>query len=113
MAFKVGKMLVHALIIGLLMAILIMLVQGKGTCSTSYYEPAPIVTVTGPNAKEDPSSIFKLNVGLDCVPGPSENAAYYTQGLNPGGLCNSGDYVKDQMRDYTITGGISGSLLEQ
>jgi len=110
MAFKFGKMLVHAVIIGLLLAILVMLVQGRG--SVSMYEPANIVTVAGPNAMADPKSIFNLKVGLDCVAGPSENAAYYSQGLTPGGLCDSGQYVKDQQRDYAIANGIGGSLLE-
>jgi len=109
MAFKFGKMLVHAIIIGLLLAILVILVQGKG----SSYEPADIVTVAGPNAKADPKSIFDLKVGLDCVPGPSEKAAYYTQGLTPGGLCDSGEYVRDQQRDYAIADGVGGSLLEK
>lgn len=109
MAFKFGKMLVHAIIIGLLLAILVILVQGKG----SSYEPSPLVTVSGPNAKADPKSIFDLKVGLDCVPGPSEKAAYYTQGLTPGGLCDSGEYVRDQQRDYAIADGVGGSLLEK
>jgi len=112
MAFKFGKMLVHAVIIGLLLAILMLLIQGRGA-STSTYEPADIVTVAGPNARADPASIFNLKVGLDCVPGPSENAAYYTQGLTPGGLCDSGNYVKDQQRDYAIADGVGGSLLEK
>ena len=114
MAFKFGKMLVHAVIIGLLVAILVMLVQGRGmSTASSYYEPAPLVTTSGANAKADPASIFNLKVGLDCVPGPSENAAYYTQGLTPGGLCGSDQYVKDQQRDYAIADGVGGSLLEK
>ena len=111
MAFKFGKMLVHAIIIGLLLAILVMLVQGRG--GSSSYEPSPLVTTAGPNARSDPKSIFDLKIGLDCVPGPSENAAYYTQGLTPGGLCDSGEYVKDQQRDYAIADGVGGSLLEK
>jgi hypothetical protein len=112
MAFKVGKMLVHAMIIGLLLAILVMLVQGNGSKTVSSYVPYPIVTQAGPSASKDPASIFETTLGLNCVPGPSKDAAYYTQGLTPGGLCRSGEYVRDQMRDYTITGGLSGSLLE-
>jgi len=112
MAFKFGKMLVHAVIIGLLLAILVILAQGRGTSAKSYYEPYPLVTTAGANASADPASIFNLKVGLDCVPGPSENSAYYTQGLTPGGLCDSGNYVKDQQRDYAIASGIGGSLLE-
>jgi len=113
MAFKFGKMLVHAVIIGLLLAILVMLVQGRQQSTVSYFEPAPLVTTAGSNARSDPASIFNLKVGLDCVPGPSENAAYYTQGLTPGGLCGSDQYVKDQQRDYAIADGVGGSLLEK
>jgi len=114
MAFKFGKMLVHAVIIGLLLAILVILAQGRGgSGAKSYYEPYPLVTTAGPNAKADPASIFDLKIGVDCVPGPSENAAYYTQGLTPGGLCDSGNYVKDQQRDYAIADGVGGSLLEK
>jgi hypothetical protein len=111
MAFKFGKMVVNALIIGLLLAILVILVQGRG--STSTFEPADIVTVAGPNAAADPKSIFDIKPGLDCVPGPSEKAAYYTSGLTPGGLCGSGEYVRDQQRDYAIADGVGGSLLEK
>lgn len=109
MAFKVGKMLVHAVIIGLLVAILYLLVQGRG----SSYEPYPITTTAGPAASGAPKSIFDLKVGLDCVAGPGEKAAYYSQGLTPGGLCGSGEYVRDQERDYVIADGIGGSLLEK
>jgi hypothetical protein len=113
MTFKFGKMLVHAVIIGLLVAILVMLVRGRSTSAISYYEPSPLVTTAGANASADPKSIFDLKVGLDCVAGPSENAAYYSQGLNPGGLCGSGEYVRDQQRDYAIADGVGGSLLEK
>jgi hypothetical protein len=109
MAFKFGKMVVHAIIIGLLLAILYILVQGRA----SGYEPADLVTKAGPDASSAPKSIFDLKVGLDCVAGPSEKAAYYSQGLNPGGLCGSGEYVRSQERDYTISDGIGGSLLEK
>jgi hypothetical protein len=111
MAFKIGKMLVHAVIVGLLLAILIILIQGRGATST--YEPADIVTVMGPNAKADPASIFDIKPSLECVPGPSEKAGYYTSGLTPGGLCGSGEYVRDQQRDYAIADGVGGSLLDK
>jgi len=112
MAFKVGKMVIHATIIGLLLAILVILIQG-GRPATSSYEPSPLVITPGPNVSADPKSIFDIKPSLDCVPGPSENAAYYTSGLTPGGLCNSGEYVKDNMRDYAIADGVGGSLLEK
>jgi len=109
---KLGKMLVHSVIIGLLLAILVILVKERGASYSSAYEPYPLVTTAGANASADPASIFDLKVGLNCVAGPSETAAYYSQGLNPGGLCNSGEYVRDQQRDYSIASGIGGSLLE-
>ena len=110
MAFKFGKMVIHATIIGLLLAILVILVQAGRTSS---YEPSPLETIPGPNVSSDPSSIFDINPSLECVPGPSKDAAYYTSGLTPGGLCNSGEYVKDNMRDYAIASGVGGSLLEK
>jgi len=113
MELKFGKMFVHAVIIGLLLAILVILVKERGAAYSSAYEPYPLVTTSGANASADPKSIFDLKVGLDCVAGPSENAAYYSQGLTPGGLCNSGEYVRDQQRDYAIASGIGGSLLEK
>jgi hypothetical protein len=112
MAFKFGKMVIHATIIGLLLAILVILVRGGGR-TTSSYEPSPIVITPGPNVSADPNSIFDINPSLECVPGPSMKAAYYTSGLTPGGLCDSGDYVKDNMRDYAIADGVGGSLLEK
>ena len=111
MAFKIGKMLVHAVIVGLLLAILVILVQGRG--STSMYEPAPLMTVAGPNASSDPASIFAIKPSLSCVAGPSETADYYSSGLTPGGLCGGAEYVRDQQRDYAIASGVGGSLLEK
>ena len=113
MAIKFGKMVIHATIIGLLLAILVILIQGGRTSMTSSYEPSPLVITPGPNVSADPSSIFDIKPSLECVPGPSQNAAYYTSGLTPGGLCDSGEYVKDNMRDYAIADGVGGSLLEK
>lgn len=112
MAFKFGKMVINATIIGLLLAILVILVQGA-TARSSTYEPAPLTIVSGPNVSADPKSIFDIKPALDCVAGPSKDAAYYSSGLTPGGLCNSGEYVKDNMRDYAIADGVGGSLLEK
>jgi hypothetical protein len=109
MAFKFGKVLVQAVIIGLLVAILVMLVQGRG----SSYEPAPLVTSAGMAATLGPSSLSEIPSSLECTPGPSESASYYTRGLTPGGLCGDGDMVREQIRDFSIDGGIGGSLLER
>lgn len=106
---KVGKMITQALIIGLLVAILVLLVQGRG----SNYMPGPVVSVAGPDAAAGPKSIFELKNGLGCTSGPSADAAYYSKDLTPGGLCGDQLYVRAQMRDYTIEDGIGGSLLEK
>ena len=109
MAFKFGKMLTQAVIIGLLVAILVLLVQGRG----STYEPAPLVTSPGSHASAAPKSLTEIPSSLECTPGPSESASYYTRGLTPGGLCGDGDMVREQIRDFNIDGGIGGSLLER
>lgn len=108
MAIKWGKALTHAVIIALLIVIVVML-----TRQSSGYEPQPLVTVPGPSAAKAPASLFDIKPSLECTPGPSEKASYYTQGLTPGGLCGDGDFVRDQLRDYAITDGIGGSLLEK
>jgi hypothetical protein len=109
MAFKLGKVLTQAVIIGLLVAILVMLVQGRG----STYEAAPLVTVAGAQASKGPTSLTEIPSSLECTAGPSEKAAYYSRGLTPGGLCGDGDMIHNQMRDFSIDGGIGGSLLER
>jgi hypothetical protein len=109
MAFKIGKIFTQAVIIGLLVAILVMLVQGRG----STYEAAPLVTVAGPQASAGPTSLTEIPSSLECTAGPSENAAYYSRGLTPGGLCGDGDMVRSQIRDFSIENGIGGSLLER
>ena len=110
MALKIGKFLVNAIIVGLLVAILVFLVQDSKRVT---FIPGPIESVPGPEASAGPQDLFGLKAGLDCVPGPSENAAYYTVGLNAEGLCGDGDWVNSQMRDYSIENGIGGSLLEK
>jgi hypothetical protein len=107
--YKIAKMAIHAIIIGLLLAILILLVQGK---RRSGYTGAPLTVQPGPSVKNDPKELFDIKPSIECVPGPSESADYYTMGLTPGGLCGGSKMVSDQMRDFTITGGVSGSLLE-
>jgi len=107
MAFKVGKTMVHIVIIALLVAILVILLKGR----QSSYAPGPIMIVPGPELAAQPKSIFDLQNSLECVPGPGPKAAYYTQGLTPGGICGSGEFVRDQLRDYSIEDGIGGSLL--
>lgn len=60
-----------------------------------------------------PKSIFDIKPNLLCTPGPSDKADYYTSGLTPGGLCGGMDFVHSQQRDYSIMGGVGGSLLDK
>jgi hypothetical protein len=109
MKIKFGKMFIHAVIVGLLVAILVLVIQG----GKSGYEPSPLVVNAGPAARQTNGDIFALKDRVDCVPGPSESSDYYTVGLTPGGLCGGSAMVRDQMRDYTIADGVGGSLLEK
>lgn len=111
MDIKFGKVFTNALIIGLLVAILVMLVQGQKSRYT--WEPAPLVTKPGPSVQAQPASLFAIKPSLECTPGPSEKAAYLTSGLTPGGLCGDQEFVHSQIRDFAIADGIGGSLLEK
>lgn len=109
--YKVSKIVTNALIIGFLIAIIVMLArQGR---ATSDFSAAPLTTEATGKAASGPQSIFDIRPNLECTPGPSENASYYTNGLTPGGLCGDGDFVRGQLRDYSIADGIGGSLLEK
>jgi len=112
MALKIGKVLTQAVIIGLLVAILVLLVQGRGR-STATYMAAPLVTSAGPQASSGPTSLTEIPTSLECTPGTAENASYYTRGLTPGGLCGDGEMVRSQIRDFSTENGIGGSLLER
>lgn len=109
MALKIGKLLTQAIVIGLLIAILVMLVQGRGAT----YVAAPLVTNPGAEASAGPTSLTEIPSTLKCTPGPSEDASYYSRGLTPGGLCGDADMVRNQIRDFKIENGIGGSLLER
>lgn len=106
---KYGKLLTRALVIGLLVAILVLLVRGR----SSNYAGSPVVSVAGPEASAGPNSIFELKHDLKCVVGPSKDSAYYSQDMSPGGLCGDQEWIRAQMRDYSIDQGIGGSLLER
>lgn len=108
--YKATKLVTHALIIGLLIVIIVMLARP----SRSGYSASPLLTQpTGVAAQDGPKSLFDIKPGLDCTPGPSENASYYTMGLTPGGLCDDSQFIKGQLRDYSIVEGVGGSLLEK
>lgn len=108
--YKASKMVSNALIIGLLLAIVWMLFRGP---VSSGYEGAPLSIAPGPAASAGPKSIFDIKPSLDCTPGPSATASYYSSGLTPGGLCGDAEFVRDQVRDFAIADGIGGSLLEK
>ena len=108
--YKVSKIGLKALIIaGLIIVIVILLRQG----TMSGYAAADLVTQPTSQAATQAQSIFDIRPNLECTPGPSENASYYTNGLTPGGLCGDGEFVRGQIRDYSIETGIGGSLLEK
>lgn len=109
-AYKVSKMLSHAVIIGLLIVVVVMLSRQGGM---SRFEPAMLQTTPTAKASSGPQSIFDIRPDLQCTPGPAENASYYTNGLTPGGLCGDGDFVRNQLREFNIENGIGGSLLEK
>lgn len=106
-----GKIFKDAVMIGLLVAILVLLVRGQATMSM--YVPSELTTKPGSAASRGPQSFSDLQSSIECVPGPSPDAEYYTSGLTPGGLCGGGDFVHSQMRDFSIVDGIGGSLLEK
>jgi hypothetical protein len=107
---KYGKVLTHAIIIGLLLAILYQLAR-----PASYYVPHVMepqdISIKGTG--RDPRQLGDIKPSLACVPGPQKEAAYYTMGMTPGGLCGDEDFVLSQMRDYSIANGIGGSLLDR
>ena len=109
--YKIAKLSTHAVIIGLLIVVVVMLYRQSKM--TSSFEAAPLVTTPTAKASRGPQSIFDIRPNLECTPGPSENASYYTNGLTPGGLCGDGDFVKNQLREFNIENGIGGSLLEK
>ena len=112
MTFKFGKVLTNAIMIGLLVAILVLLVQGQKK-SSYRFEPAPLSVNPGPNAKAHSGSLFDIKPSLECTPGPSEKASYLTSGMTPGAVCGDQELVRDQIRDFAIVDGIGGSLLEK
>jgi hypothetical protein len=109
-AYKVSKLITHAVIIGLLIVVVVMLSRQS---KASGYEPAMLQTSPTGKAASGPQSIFDLRPNLECTPGPAEHASYYTNGLTPGGLCGDGEFVKNQLREFNIENGIGGSLLEK
>lgn len=99
------KTVVQAVIVGLLLIIIWNLWSRP---STFMLAPSDLA-IRGTRA--GPASLFDIKPSLTCVPGPSEQADYYTSGLTPGGLCGGMNYVHAQQRDYSIESGIGGPLM--
>lgn len=102
-----AKIILNAVIIGLLIAILYNLTRSRVVTT---FNPSPVVLES---EAEPPKAIFDLKNELECTAGPSEKAEWYSQDLTPGGLCGVNDFVRAQMKEYSIADGIGGSLLER
>jgi len=107
---KAGKLFSRVIIFALLLVVIYVLMKGR---SSNYYGGSPLDILMGPMASSGPASIFDIKNDMSCVPGPGRDSAYYTEDLTPGGLCKDQDFVRNQMRDWTITSGIGGSLLDR
>jgi len=102
-------MLMNIVIIGLLLVILLQ-VAGRGVSGFG----ANLMTTPGAGMSSGPSSIFGLKHDMSCTAsGFNPNSAYYSKSMTPGGWCKDMDFVRNQARDYTIDGGIGGSLLSK
>ena len=106
---KPAKIVMNIVIIGLLLVILRQ-VLGRGISGFG----ADLTTTPGAGMSAGPSSIFGLKHDISCTAsGFNPNSAYYSKSLTPGGWCKDMDFVRNQERDFTITGGIGGSLLSK
>jgi len=106
---KTAKMVMNIVIIVLLLVILRQ-VMGRGISGFG----ANLTTTPGAGMSAGPSSIFGLKHDISCTAsGFNPQSAYYSKSLTPGGWCKDMDFVRNQERDYTIEGGIGGSLLSK
>mgnify|MGYP001018971209 CR=1 FL=1 len=106
---KPAKIVMNIVIIGLLLVILRQ-VLGRGISGFG----ADLTTTPGAGMSAGPSSIFGLKHDISCTAsGFNPQSAYYSKSLTPGGWCKDMDFVRNQERDYTIDGGIGGSLLSK
>lgn len=71
----------------------------------SAYMPRPLVLK---GERSEPSGFFALENNLECAPGAKRGAGW-TKGLTPGGLCGSGEFIRDAA-SYEIESGIGGEL---
>ena len=106
---KPAKIVMNIVIIGLLLIILRQ-VLGRGISGFG----ANLTTTPGAGMSAGPSSIFGLKHDIKCTAsGFNPESAYYSKSLTPGGWCKDMDFVRNQERDYSIDGGIGGSLLSK
>jgi hypothetical protein len=106
---KPAKLVMNIVIIGLLLIILRQ-VLGRGISGFG----ANLTTTPGAGMSAGPSSIFGLKHDISCTAsGFNPQSAYYSKSLTPGGWCKDMDFVRNQERDYSIDGGIGGSLLRK
>jgi hypothetical protein len=106
---KPAKLVMNIVIIGLLLIILRQ-VLGRGISGYG----ATLTTTPGAGMSAGPSSIFGLKHDISCTAsGFNPQSAYYSKSLTPGGWCKDMDFVRNQERDYSIDGGIGGSLLRK
>ena len=106
---KTAKIVMNIVIIGLLLIILRQ-VLGRGISGFG----ANLTTTPGAGMSAGPSSIFGLKHDIKCTAsGFNPESAYYSKSLTPGGWCKDMDFVRNQERDYSIDGGIGGSLLSK
>jgi hypothetical protein len=101
------KTVLQAVIIGLLLLVIFRMYTRP---SMFVLAPADLMIRGTPGGSK---SIFDIKPSMRCTPGPSADADYYTSGLTPGGLCGGMDFVHSQQRDYSIMGGVGGSLLDK
>jgi hypothetical protein len=106
---KTAKIVMNIVIIVLLLVILRQ-VMGRGISGFG----ANLTTTPGAGMSAGPSSMFGLKHDISCTAsGFNPQSAYYSKSLTPGGWCKDMDFVRNQERDYTIDGGIGGSLLSK
>ena len=106
---KPAKIVMNIVIIGLLLVILRQ-VLGRGISGFG----ANLTTTPGAGMSAGPSSIIGLKHDISCTAsGFNPQSAYYSKSLTPGGWCKDMDFVRNQERDYSIEGGIGGSLLSK
>jgi len=106
---KTAKIVMNIVIIVLLLVILRQ-VMGRGISGFG----ANLTTTPVAGMSAGPSSIFGLKHDISCTAsGFNPQSAYYSKSLTPGGWCKDMDFVRNQERDYSIEGGIGGSLLSK